>query len=367
MTRVLVVDDNQSILKVVAMGLQSKGFDVITASNGREGLERAIASDPDLILLDIEMPEVSGLQVCEQLQENPSTRNIPIIFLSALSEIPDRIRGLDLGAVDYVVKPFDVDELMSRVKAALRVRERHSATEHQLDSLKKEFLQLVSTEMTHPLSAIRGFSELLELGLSHMDPTSQMDCLREINRSSKALSGLLDDFTILAQADDIKPTNSMDLMQVIREVVADLQRESQALGQTAELSLPSEPPPRVPGHPRFLTRAVHHLIANAQKYAGPAGHVRVVVAYDPTTEHVKMMVEDNGPGIAATYHEKVFEKFFQLDSTQARGQAGAGMGIGLPVARAVARGLGGDVTLWSLQGKGSRFTLSLPAAAAAPR
>jgi len=135
--RVLVIDDSESIHKLVIARLRPEGLEVIGEVDGERGIERAVADQPDLILLDIGLPNVDGFEVCRRLKEHPATRGIPVIFLTGTADTESKVRGLDLGAVDYVTKPFDQVELRARVRAALRAKRLQDILEQQshLDGL----------------------------------------------------------------------------------------------------------------------------------------------------------------------------------------------------------------------------------------
>ena len=135
--RVLVIDDSESIHKLVVARLRPEGLEVLGEVDGERGIERAIADQPDLILLDIGLPNVDGFEVCRRLKEHPATRSIPVIFLTGTADTESKVRGLDLGAVDYVTKPFDQVELRARVRAALRAKRLQDILEQQshLDGL----------------------------------------------------------------------------------------------------------------------------------------------------------------------------------------------------------------------------------------
>ncbi len=136
-SRVLVIDDSESIHKLVVARLRPEGLEVEGELDGEAGIERAVSSGPDLILLDIGLPNVDGFEVCRRLKEHPATRNIPIIFLTGETDTESMVRGLDLGAVDYVTKPFNQVELRARVRAALRSKRLQDILEQQsfLDGL----------------------------------------------------------------------------------------------------------------------------------------------------------------------------------------------------------------------------------------
>jgi two-component system, cell cycle response regulator len=135
--RVLVIDDSEPIHKLIEARLGPEGLDVTSELDGERGVERAIAEKPDLILLDIDLPDVDGFEVCRQLKDHPDTKDIPVIFLTGTTSTDSKVRGLDLGAVDYVTKPFDQVELRARVRAALRTKRLQDLLEHQsfLDGL----------------------------------------------------------------------------------------------------------------------------------------------------------------------------------------------------------------------------------------
>ena len=356
MARILVVDDNRQIVDVLRLGLRACSFDVLTATNGQEAINRAINELPDLILLDVMMPVMGGHEVCAILKDESRTRDIPIIFVSACTEVPDRVQGLELGAVDYVTKPFDMNEVASRVRAALRTRARQVERTQDLDRLKSDFVHLLTHEIATPLTAIQGFSELLEMGLSHMSPNTQMDCLRAINQSSRRLSGAMDDFLCLAQSGGTSPPGSASLPKIIQEQIDELAGELADSRHTVVVEPTEADLPAVASHPRFLPRAVYHLLSNAFKFSPAGSTLRVKVARE--AGQVTMEVSDCGPGISADLREKVFERFYQVDPSKTRPYAG--MGIGLAVARTLARALCGDVIIRSSTPEGSVFVLSLP-------
>lgn len=355
--RILVVDDNESVLLVLSLALAESGFEVMTASSGEAGLEMAQAQRPDVILLDVMMPHLSGLEVCERLQNDQRTRDIPIIFLSARATTPDRVKGLERGAVDYVTKPFDLEEVMSRVRVALRTFQRQRDQEAEMEKLKREFIHLLSHELATPLTAIRGFTELLETGLSGLDSASQLEYLHEISRSSRHLSGTLDDMLALAEAEKFNNLQPMDIQQVIKGEARDLEPLREARRQQLIIDQPDETL-WAQGHPRFLPRAIHALLSNACKFGGFETTVRIKVVREADMAIVTF--DDEGPGIDSALHERIFERFYQIDPSRTRRHPG--LGVGLAVARRVARALGGEVLVSAREGGGSRFTLTLPVA-----
>lgn len=170
--RVLVIDDTESIHKLVIARLRPEGLEVISEFDGECGIERAVASQPDVILLDIGLPNVDGFEVCRRLKEHASTRNIPIIFLTGTTDTESKVRGLDLGAVDYVTKPFDQVELRARVRAALRTKRLQDILEQQsfLDGLTGLWNRsYLDRRLESELNVARRYGRPLTLVLADVD------------------------------------------------------------------------------------------------------------------------------------------------------------------------------------------------------
>jgi len=164
MAKVMIVDDDPNIGLLVEMTLRKKGdFQIINCSSGEMALEAIAHDKPDIVLLDIMMPGMDGYEVCKAIKSSPDTKFISVIILSARREMGDKIKGMDLGADDYIVKPFDPDELLSRVKARLRIQEleRELMEKNQLQTVLSMSVTL-QHEINNPLAGIMGNAELLK-------------------------------------------------------------------------------------------------------------------------------------------------------------------------------------------------------------
>ena len=187
--KVLVIDDAENIVEFVKLGLKYEGFEVEGASNGPEGLAAAQRLDPALVILDLMLPGIDGLEVCRRLRSNPTTQDVPILMLTAKDEIRDRITGLDTGADDYLTKPFSFDELMARIRAVLR-RQRRSASEQGGEGANNQILQFGDLQLdagTHevtragrPIELTATEYNLLHLFMSH--PRQVLDRQTILNR-----------------------------------------------------------------------------------------------------------------------------------------------------------------------------------------
>lgn len=187
--KVLVIDDAENIVEFVKLGLKYEGFQVEAASNGSEGLAAAQRLDPALVILDLMLPDMDGLEVCRRLRSNPTTQDVPILMLTAKDEVRDRITGLDSGADDYLTKPFSFDELMARIRAVLR-RQRRSGGEQSGEAAHNQILQFGDLQLdtgTHevtragrPIELTATEYNLLHLFMSH--PRQVLDRQTILNR-----------------------------------------------------------------------------------------------------------------------------------------------------------------------------------------
>src|SRR5262245_19555324 len=159
-SRVLVVDDIPKNLQVVGTMLRNAGCAVMPATSGAEALESVRVQLPDLILLDLMMPEMDGLEVCRRLKADPSTQQIPVIFLTASNEMEHLVKGFEVGAVDYVTKPFNAPELLARVRTHLELKHARERL-REMNEEKNEFMGIAAHDLRNPLSAIKGYAEMM--------------------------------------------------------------------------------------------------------------------------------------------------------------------------------------------------------------
>src|SRR5436190_3310676 len=171
---ILIVDDNITNLKVAVENLKAHGLDIITARSGEAGLERAKFARPDLILLDIDLPGVDGFEACRRIKADSATRDIPVIFMTALADVEYKVRGFAAGGVDYITKPIQVEELHARVDTHLTIRRLQQSLEERVKELDA-FAHTVAHDLKNPLAAVIGYVQLLEgLKLDALPETARM-------------------------------------------------------------------------------------------------------------------------------------------------------------------------------------------------
>src|SRR6266487_5935775 len=159
-TRILVVDDITKNLQIVGTMLRNAGYEVMPTTSGAQALERVRVQLPDLILLDLMMPEMDGLEVCHRLKADPLTQQIPVIFLTASNEMEYLVKGFEAGAVDYVTKPFNPPELLARVRTHLELKHARERL-REMNNEKNEFMGIAAHDLRSPLNAVKGYSEMI--------------------------------------------------------------------------------------------------------------------------------------------------------------------------------------------------------------
>ena len=357
--RVLVVDDDANLRRLVRDNLVLEGMEVRAVGDVPAAREALRTWTPDLIVLDVMLPGASGFDLCRELGAHSATHDIPVLFLSARTETEDKVTGLELGAVDYLAKPFDPAELVARSHAALRTHQRaRTAAQHDLDRFKGEVLALVGHELRTPLSLVLGYAELLRARGDTLSAERLDAFLEEIAAGSTRLARVLDDILLLiAPAAELGPLD-------LRDVMAKASAAAEARFDERQVTLEYTPPTglvAVRGAPLALVAAARHLLENGAAFSPPGGRVRATLAR--AGREARLAVEDEGPGIAPAEQEQIFERFYQVSHGLSREHGG--LGIGLAIVRQVARQHGGHVSVDSTPGLGSRFTLSLPLVASA--
>jgi len=373
---IMIVDDNPANLKLLEDILVRQGYEVSSFPLGRLALAAASNNPPDLILLDINMPEMNGYEVCERLKSSGQLADIPVIFLSALNETPDKVKAFRSGAVDYISKPFQFEEVNARVEThlqlhnlqrtlklhnerleeavAARTRELAEANDRLtiLDRSKSEFLNLISHEFRTPLNGLLGVGELI---LEEMRPTGENNELREMfEQSRRRILSILDDGLLLTQID----VQGEGFRSAPVCLSAALNRAVQSVAQFAEsrdvvLAPVSAKPDLVLGDENLLIRAFHALLEAAIKFSQKGETVRLLHEVSPNSTRV--IIESHGRTIPSS----ALAKFFDLFSIGEPITPGGDLGVGPPLAFRILSLFGASVSVANLDPSGIRFTIGL--------
>jgi signal transduction histidine kinase len=363
----LVVEDDPALLAGVRDTLELAGYTVTTAANGRDALEVLTVTAPDLILSDVMMPKMDGFQLYAAVRERPDWVDVPFIFLTAKGEERDVYRGKELGADDYVVKPFDESDLLVAIRNKLQRRAQlERAHQSQMATLRQSILNLLSHEFRTPLTYIASYVDLLRATHPEFDTGEVRDYLQAIQDGTERLQKLVRDFTRLAE---LQTGEARQLFAARAEVTTELVsllmivvEQQRAAAKRKHLSLvvqlPEAPLPPVRLDRELLAEALGHLLENAVKFS-PDGAGPITLRAEAVAPTIRLQFSDHGPGIPARDLEAIFAPFGQSGRQRTEQQ---GAGCGLTIAREIVMLHGGALVADSTLGQGSCFTLTLPMA-----
>ena len=363
---ILVVEDHGPLLAAIQHVLELENYSVMTAIDGLEALELMKQVRPDMIIADIMMPRMDGYDLYKAVRARPDWVPIPFIFLTARSEKEDMLKGKSMGVEDYIIKPFDPQELLIAVQARLgRAQAIQEATEASFEQLKQQIINTLSHELRTPLTYIQGYTALaLESPPSAED---FKDFLLSIKRGADRLTRLVEDMLLLVRldtgqaADEFQVLSSLqnDLGEVVKRTVRQHEGQASEQGVKLEVELADDLPATHMSEP-FFVDALDRLLNNAIRFCR-YGEQWVKVTTRANDNWIEIAVQDNGIGIAADQIPHLFERFRQIDREEMEQQ---GAGLGLSIAQQLIKLHDGKILVESKLGEGSTFTIRLPIAEA---
>ena len=376
---ILIVDDTPANLRLLAQLLMEHGYKVRAVLNGQRAIEAAQAQVPDLILLDVMMPDLDGYAVCQRLKSLPATCDVPVIFISALDEADDKVKAFTAGGVDYVTKPFEPREILARVQTHLTLHRLtrqlelvNASQAEQLAELEARneeldaFAHTVAHDIKSPMAVISGYSDLLLEAFDDLPPDKRTEALHSISRGTQKIVNIVDELLLLAGVRrtevQLAPLNMERVMREVKQRVEYMLVESQA-----EVIIP-ETWPVASGYAPWIEEVWVNYLTNACKYGGQPPHIELGADAVPHgTEQspalgapgvVRFWVRDNGKGLSPEDRARLFTPFTRLDQARARGH-----GLGLSIVRRIIEKQGGQVGVMSsgVPGEGCTFYFTLPA------
>ncbi len=363
--KILVVDDDKAVVEMIKQSLQDSNVLIATAFDGKMALNKAKTNKFDLILLDINLPDMDGYQICESLKTHPLTVDIPIIFLTVNRSIENISRGFDAGAVDYLTKPFHPAELKKRIE--LHIGYKHYQ-DYLLDNTRKSsqekhdialFISTLGHELRNPLNSILGFSEILKGdNISNEDRISYAG---HINNSGNNLYKLLNDIIDLSKIEAGK-INIEKADVLINKELKDLEQLYSDLlisqGKDIKISLSItnyDDSYKINTDLLRLFQVFKNLIDNAIKYSSAKN---IIFGYDSISANkIKFFVHDDGKGVEEEMQQKIFEYFNRGNLAALTDKSGKG--LGLAICRNIVNKLGGEIKLISKPDRGAKFYFTL--------
>jgi two-component system, sensor histidine kinase len=368
-SKILAVNDNEVPRYVTTAMLRRGGWEIIEASTGMGAIEVAHREIPDVIVLDVQLPDVDGFEVCQRLRSHPRTGSIKILLTSATFVTMDKkVHALDIGADGYLTQPFDAAELIATVRSLLRLGQAERELRLRADSLaegdrrKDEFLAMLAHELRNPLAAITSSLPMLEQreAVNFPERRAREVVRRQTSHLARLVDDLLDVSRVTQGKIELRP-ETLDMKAVLtRLVIGARERNTSKRGQTLDLVLPDEPV-YVRGDATRLEQVFNNLFDNASKYTDIGGHIRTKldVAHTAQGDAVRVVVSDDGIGIAPEVLPMIFGLFAQASVSLARSRGG--LGIGLTLVRTLVELHGGVVEARSDGlGRGAEFEVRLP-------
>ena len=368
---ILLVDDNPTNLKLLAQVVSDGGYVFRVANSGKMALEAVKTKKPDLILLDIQMPGLDGFEVCKMLKENTDTSNIPVIFLSALDDIDSTTHGFQVGAVDYLTKPFNEAEVLARIKTHLtmQIQQNQLIKSEKFASLS-ELIVGIAHELNTPLgNSIMALSHieqvLMEFEteiLSARPRKTNIESLLEqakealniITISQNKAINLVKTFkqVSLVFSDDEK--KEMNVHELFEQIITTLKPEIESKNVT--LQLQGDENLTIKSIPRILLLSLSQLVLNATQHAFNTSKIkRLHISYSGTKDSLKIVIKDSGCGIESDKINRIFDPFYTTN--RAKGGSGLGMNI---VYNLVTQKLNGNIFVKDKQENGALFIIECP-------
>lgn len=352
----LVVDSREEDVSALGTMLGKLGFEVVPAHNGAQALEVLGQRRPDLILLDLDLPDGGGFELCRKIQEKPEWADIPIIFLSEDKDKDLIVRALESGGVDYITKPFHKQELLSRVRTHLMLKTSRDYAK-RLAQDKDEMLGMLSHYLQNHLVGISMSAQLL-LDRAKSSPDAKLRLMAEnIRSSSSQMRAFVRAFLANAAADHGLKIHfeAICLADAVERVIS----QYQDAATVKKITLRKEIPPGailVRADPDGLSQVLDNLVSNAIKFSPPGNEVTISV--QPAPDQAECRVRDHGAGFTEEDKARMFRRYVRLSAQPTAGEPSTG--LGLSIAKRLAQAMRGDLICESVRGQGSTFILRLP-------
>ncbi len=355
---ILIVDDQEENLRGIGNVLTMMSYDITLARNAEQAFKQLFSCTPDLILLDVMMPEIDGLTTCRQIKSNANWADIPVIFLSADDDKNVIVQALEAGGVDYVTKPFNMAELLSRVRTQLALKR----AKDQLRALvedKDEIIGILAHDLKNSLAGMKLSASLLQSRLSELPPRCTPLVENIVNASERMLS-FMQEFLANQCAEQLQlKSTAVNLCTLAAKIASSHQPAASA----KKIILTTHTPTLevvVNADTEGLSQALENLVSNAIKFSSEGGMVEVTV-HEPMAGMAKCHVRDTGPGFTAEDRTKMFRRYGRL-SAQPTGDEPS-TGLGLSIVKRLVEKMGGTVILAENEEPGAEFIITLPLAA----
>ncbi len=348
MSKILIVDDAEDTVELLKKRFRAEGYETAEAYNGEEALMKVPEYHPDLIVLDVMMPKIDGYEVCQRLKTDEKTKYIPILMLTAKGEVEHKVKGLNIGADDYMAKPFDYKELSARVKSLLSIKATHEKkVKEEKTGALEQMMEQVAHEIRNPLTSVGGFARKVFNRLPEDDPNRKY--LQYIIENVAVLESMIKQLIELKSI-AISTKEPSDINEIVRDALKvfeqDFANRSIDVRTELEAGLPS-----IIADRKLLRRAFCNLIKNAIE-AMEDGKRTIEISSRLHGDNLELRFADTGKGIAQEKIENIFDPMVTSKVY--------GPGLGLTLALKIIQDHRGTISVESEEGKGTMFTLRFP-------
>jgi len=367
--KILVVDDQGDNRQILEAYLGSAGYAILLAESGEEAIARFEEGGVDLVLMDVVMPGIDGFEACRRIRALRMGADMPIIFLTALTDAATHMKARDLGAADFIAKPVNRTELLMRVRSLLwmrrltdDLRQGHELIRSQHDAViwaqqrKEELINLVVHDLKNPIASILANAHFLVREPNLSDDAREAS--RDIHEAADSMQRMVLNLLDISRSEEgalVPRLSEVDVPSLVEEVLSVMTRRANERQQTILVDLSPEVKRNVVDRD-LLLRLLENLLDNALKYSPPGGTIRVEAS--SPNGFLDFSVRDEGPGIPGAYRERIFEKYVQLEDS-ATSLARTSRGLGLVFCRLAAEAHGGRIWVEDNAPRGTAFKVRL--------
>jgi DNA-binding response OmpR family regulator len=339
--KILIVEDNQENMDLLVYFLRPQGYQLVTAKDGLSALEIVEKEQPDIILLDIMLPKLDGYEVCERLKGRHDTKFIPIIMLTALKELQDKVKALEVGADDFLSKPFENVELLARVRSLLRLKRYHDELQAKncelenkneslirMDKFKEDLINLIVHDMKNPLFVIQGNLQMMSMSMQNLSADFLKKYTKRIERSSQQLLrmvvNLLDISRIEEGTIELK-NDKANINTIIKEIAIRISDYPENEQKQIVVDLDPELPD-ITVDKSIIERVLENLINFSVTNVEEDGKILISTA-TIDSKVIRFVTHDSGTQIPKNYHDKIFEKFSQAEIKNSGSKVDRALGL----------------------------------------
>ena len=362
---ILIVDDVPDNLKILGFILKREGYKVRPVPNGMLALQVASKEKPDLILLDIMMPEMDGYEVCRRLKENPALKDIPVIFISALNDTKDIVKALEAGGVDFITKPFQAEEVKARVNTHLKLHLQslkllqQSKELQELNATRDKFFSIIAHDLRGPLGGFMGLSEMMADESIPIGPAEKREMSLALSQSARHLYNLLENLLEWSQMQGGRSNFNPKLISLNQAIIESLKLAAESVKKkniTLAIDIPKEL--EVFADMNMLQTIIRNLVSNAIKFTPRDGSVAITATLAENLSAV-FSVKDTGIGMNSALVSTLFH--LSVNSSRPGTDGENSTGLGLLLCKEFVEKHGGELWVESEEGKGSTFYFTIPA------